>query len=92
MCPITFCTGPNPPMNIDQSLILMNINIFTVIALLVFLLVKSFNIRSKEKSILYDEQYDDIRENVMDHDEEGAGRSHDMSHVASHHMTHHKTH
>ncbi|XP_033753809.1 LOW QUALITY PROTEIN: neural-cadherin-like [Pecten maximus] len=58
-----------------EALVIIIVSIFTValIVMLVFLLVWNLTKRDKEKSILYDDQYDDIRENVMDHDEEGAG-------------------
>jgi hypothetical protein len=40
----------------------------------VFLLWRSLSKQDNRKSILYDDQYDDIRENVVNHDEEGAGK------------------
>jgi REP element-mobilizing transposase RayT len=43
-------------------------------ALLSFLFVTRCKKREGDKSILYDDQYDDVRENVIDHDEEGAGK------------------
>lgn len=49
--------------------------LISVIAFLVFLLWRSLSKQDKRKSILYDDQYDDIRENVVNHDEEGAGKS-----------------
>lgn len=49
------------------------VTLFAVIALLSFLLITRCTKREDGKSILYDDQYDDIRENVIDHDEEGAG-------------------
>ena len=66
-------------MNIKQFSVLYITNqpchsdAISVIAFVVFLLLWVVNRGGKEKSILYDDQYDDIRENVMDHDEEGAG-------------------
>lgn len=51
-----------------------NLTLISVIAFLVFLLWRSLSKQDKRKSILYDDQYDDIRENVVNHDEEGAGR------------------
>ncbi|KAK3086712.1 hypothetical protein FSP39_022355 [Pinctada imbricata] len=65
-----FTAGVTP-----EVIIIIVVSVFAVllIASLVFLLLWVVNRGSREKSILYDDQYDDIRENVMDHDEEGAG-------------------
>ncbi|XP_061162553.1 neural-cadherin-like [Saccostrea echinata] len=54
-------------------IIIVSLIAVTLIAFLVFLLWRSLSKRDKRKSILYDDQYDDIRENVVNHDEEGAG-------------------
>ncbi|XP_071177027.1 neural-cadherin-like isoform X2 [Mytilus edulis] len=58
-----------------ELLVIIFVSIFAVslIALIAFLLITRCNKREGDKSILYDDQYDDIRENVIDHDEQGAG-------------------
>ncbi|CAG2215988.1 unnamed protein product [Mytilus edulis] len=51
-----------------ELLVIIFVSIFAVslIALIAFLLITRCNKREGDKSILYDDQYDDIRENVID--------------------------